>query len=71
VDDARETKESINSDHREMCRFSGKNDQGYVKLRGAIDGYVVRRLQEEEARAQRLREEEARAQRLREEEART
>jgi hypothetical protein len=57
VDDARETKESINSDHREMCRFSGKNDQGYVKLRGAID---AQRLREEEARAQRLREEEAR-----------
>jgi hypothetical protein len=40
VDDAREIKQIINNDHREMCRFGGKKDQGYKMVYQAIDGYV-------------------------------
>ena len=45
IDDAREVKEILNADHREMCRFEGRKDPGYVQMYQAIDGYI-RKLKE-------------------------
>jgi hypothetical protein len=45
VDDAREVKEIINADDREMCRFAGRKDSGYVQVYRAVDGYI-RKLKE-------------------------
>lgn len=34
---AREIADTINSDHRRMCQFSGINDPGYVKIRNSVN----------------------------------
>ena len=40
VGDAAELTEAIDADHREMCRFSSKDDPGYIKVSRAIIKYV-------------------------------
>ena len=39
-DPGRERTETIDADHREMCRFSGKTDPGYVKVGSEIASRV-------------------------------
>jgi len=35
-----ERKDFINANHMMMCRFTTKEDDGYIKVRGAIAKYV-------------------------------
>ena len=38
--DGAELTETIDADHREMCRFGSKTDPGYIKVSRAIIKYV-------------------------------
>jgi len=33
----REIVDTINSDHRRMCQFTGENDQGYLKIKNSLN----------------------------------
>jgi hypothetical protein len=36
-----ETIAGIHKNHREMCRFSGDDDNGYIAVSGAIEDYIL------------------------------
>lgn len=36
-----ERKDFINANHMDMCRFAGRDDEGYVKVRGVLGRFVA------------------------------
>jgi hypothetical protein len=50
LDHAQERKDSINANHIMMCRFTGREDDGYIKVRGVITKYVneIQKIKEHE-----------------------
>lgn len=41
LDHPRETREHINAKHQNMCRFSSNEDDGYIKVLGALERYLA------------------------------